>query len=406
MKKWPDMPLAAFSLGQILLSRQDHTKALALFEGVHAKYPEDRDSQAFIILLNSITKSELYPFDKLREVVTGFVFEADVWQIQGYLRHSRSQDASKGEDITLALRCYEMSMAAMRKQNSAVPSRFLSNLGVLYHSTGSLDTALVYIRDAILTAPSFDMTDILVSSKVFCHDELFFLNAHCSEEDQMMFRVNHDCTLSPVHNENGENLQTCPDLSTRYSLGDILICDDLVSSFVTAVSPGSISVRTQDGYAKLEAKGSTIKTRHVTCGGLVTDRTLTFCFNYARVLEDMMAFNAAAELYKELLTMHPAYWECKHQMIHWSCRSEKNKYSYIGKLRLGCIAKSKGQFQEALTLFAQALEFVGSETAGVVHCYMGEIQRSLRQHELAKKAFEKVVERFYCHFIINCNLLF
>jgi hypothetical protein len=43
----------------------------------------------------------------------------------------------------------------------------------------------------------------------------------------------------------------------------------------------------------------------------VVDESLTYCFNFARLLEDEGHTAAATEVYVELLKRHPSYMECK-----------------------------------------------------------------------------------------------
>jgi len=68
-------PLAAFALGQLYLSKEDFSKSYEKFEFVQSKHPDDKDTQAYLIFIRSVSRAEISGFEKLREVAQGFPFE-------------------------------------------------------------------------------------------------------------------------------------------------------------------------------------------------------------------------------------------------------------------------------------------------------------------------------------------
>ena len=71
VKEVPDMVLSLLHLGQIHLSRKEFPLALEMFNRVLAKVPDDRDTQAYMILTKAILHNEEANFDKLREIAPG-----------------------------------------------------------------------------------------------------------------------------------------------------------------------------------------------------------------------------------------------------------------------------------------------------------------------------------------------
>lgn len=78
LKESPDLSLAAFGAAQILFSRAEFAAALELFEKVLSKCPDDKDTQAYVILLKALHKGVVTHIDKLREIAPGFRFEIDL----------------------------------------------------------------------------------------------------------------------------------------------------------------------------------------------------------------------------------------------------------------------------------------------------------------------------------------
>lgn len=141
----PDMPLALFSLGEIRIAQQEYEEAYKLFTAVQARNPDDRDTNAYIILLKSVHLKEITPVQKIRDIITGFPFETDVWQMQGMLRMALKKDLGD------ALKCLELALDAREeKQLKPVPQLY-GNIAVLRHAQGDLKGALESIKDALIT---------------------------------------------------------------------------------------------------------------------------------------------------------------------------------------------------------------------------------------------------------------
>ena len=148
----PDFVLAMFNFAQILLSRQELVGALELFEKVLSFHPDDRDTQAYVMLLRALSKKEQTPLDRIREVAPGFAYEVDLWLLQAQLRQNNPAD------YAAALRCYTHALecidqAAYHAAGGEAPSvdpRVLCNIAVLHHSLGRMSLALDFCRRALV----------------------------------------------------------------------------------------------------------------------------------------------------------------------------------------------------------------------------------------------------------------
>lgn len=93
--------------------------------------------------------------------------------------------------------------------------------------------------------------------------------------------------------------------------------------------------------------------------------SVTTSYNLARLYEAMCEFHEAEKLYKNILREHPNYVDCKHASIKHEPmkRRKKNKFPLCdclfwpaGYLRLGAMARDKGNFYEASDWFKEALQ--------------------------------------------------
>lgn len=153
----PELSLAVFGHAQILLSKQELGPALELFEKVLVQHPDDRDTQAYVMLVKALHRRESSSLEKVREVATGFLHEVDLWLLQGQLRqNSPAEYASSLRCYTHALECIEQQ--AGDSSDGARPGgsflletpRVLSNIAVLHHSLGRLTMGLEFCRRALI----------------------------------------------------------------------------------------------------------------------------------------------------------------------------------------------------------------------------------------------------------------
>lgn len=98
--------------------------------------------------------------------------------------------------------------------------------------------------------------------------------------------------------------------------------------------------------------------------------SVTTSYNLARLYEAMCEFHEAEKLYKNILREHPNYVDCTHATLYnnvninsesrrekWLC-SVTNCFNLwsTGYLRLGAMARDKGNFYEASDWFKEALQ--------------------------------------------------
>lgn len=153
----PELSLAVFGHAQIMLSKQELGLALELFEKVLLQHPDDRDTQAYVMLVKALHRRESSSLEKVREVATGFLHEVDLWLLQGQLRQTSPAEYAS------ALRCYTHALECMEQQAAdsgdgsrpggaflAETPRVLSNIAVLHHSLGRLTMGLEFCRRALV----------------------------------------------------------------------------------------------------------------------------------------------------------------------------------------------------------------------------------------------------------------
>lgn len=92
--------------------------------------------------------------------------------------------------------------------------------------------------------------------------------------------------------------------------------------------------------------------------------SVTTSYNLARLYEAMCEFHEAEKLYKNILREHPNYVDCKHENSAEMDHKKKSCYCLVdfidflapGYLRLGAMARDKGNFYEASDWFKEALQ--------------------------------------------------
>jgi tetratricopeptide (TPR) repeat protein len=308
LKDAPDMTLAAFGAAEILFSRKEFQASLELFEKVLMKSPEDKDTQAYVMYLKAIMRSELAPFDKLREIAPGFQHEADLWLLQAQLRqHDPEQHKHALRCFLNAKECMEQRIGADGDGKTAVPPAILSNISVLHHSLGQLQKALEFSRLALLAVHAQSDSDKSAhqhKTTVFRSAELEGVFYTWAEEAVCQVRAGSEAGQFVLAEGEGANL------TALVAAGDEVVLAGVKHSVLRVVSPSemfcSSPVKVQ---ASAEAAPLGLRLKRLLSN--FHDDSLTYCFNFARLLEDDGHTKAASEVYFELLKRHPSYMECK-----------------------------------------------------------------------------------------------
>lgn len=353
----PDLALAVFGHAQIMLSKQELGLSLELFEKVLAMHPDDRDTQAYVMLVRALHKRENSSLEKVREVATGFVHEVDLWLLQGQLRQTTPTE------YVSALKCYSHALDCMEQQskggievdrlsNSFVMEhpRVLSNMAVLHHSLGRSTIALDFCRRALVAqqvlSDSEENADIDTVAKVSRVENPIFKNQLF---DGVFYSWSESlCTLKPTWTkwQDGGDTGLSPycifevdtdkdhqsiDLTTIFSPGNELLLQvvggreelPVLHTVVSVTSTGIVTrshihrvlLLTASGLGSIPMK---LSVRRKTPGHNFTDSSITMCYNYARILEDLGNTNAAKEVYVQLLKQHPSFIDCK-KLLFFRC---------------------------------------------------------------------------------------
>ena len=351
----PDLALAMFGHAQILLSKQELGLALELFEKVQVMHPDDRDTQAYVMLVKALHKKESSSLDKVREVAPGFVHETDLWLAQGQLRQTNPAE------YVSALRCYGHALDCMEQQtkNSAEGEgstgtfivenpTILSNMAVLHHSLGRLTLALDFCRRALVAQQKLSDveggTDTNGSVRAARIENPVFKN-------QMFEGVFYSwsgslCTVTADWSApewktsvSSSSLLCCfeiksvdgtdsPDLTKLFLPGNELLLEreqdaesgeyeGPVLHTVVSVTPTSFTTRSNVHRILLVAASERssgpihLSVKKKISGSNFNDASITMSYNFARMLEDLGHTNAAREVYVELLKQHPSFIDCK-----------------------------------------------------------------------------------------------
>lgn len=350
----PNLALAMFGHAQIMLSKQELSMSLELFEKVLVMHPDDRDTQAYVMLLRALHKRESSSLEKIREVAPGFVHEVDLWLLQGQLRQTAPTE------YISALKCYSHALDSMEQQakdsveDGRLASSFivehpriLSNMAVLHHSLGRLTLALDFCHRALVAqqvlSDSEESKDLDAVSKVPRVQNPIFKN-------QLFEGVFYSwssalCTVKPIWSEwegdsvglnplcffeiSGDSDDASTDLTTIFSPGNELLLQAVggqmqdespVLHTVVSVTQRGVVTRSHIHRILLLAAsegGSTsihLSVKKKVSGHNFTDSSITMCYNHARILEDLGHTNAAKEVYVQLLKQHPSFIDCKYYL--------------------------------------------------------------------------------------------
>lgn len=314
LKDAPDNVLAAFGAAQILFLRKEFPASLETFEKVLMKNPDDKDTQAYVMLLKAILKQEVAPFDKLKEIAPGFQHEADLWLVQGQLRQS---DPSEHKH---ALKCFVNAKESIEQQilvgadpKLHVPPAVLSNISVLQNSLGKRHKALEYSKLALNAFHGLSKRN--ASDSQAPHRALF-----SSAELEDVFYSWSSAPLCSVTlgSEPGQFFAAgaAVDLSRSLAVGEEVVIGGIRHSVERVVSATEVFCTSPVKLARLlelrglAATGEAFELRTKEPFGNFVDESITYCYNFARLLEDEGSTKAASEVYVELLKRHPSFMEC------------------------------------------------------------------------------------------------
>ena len=368
----PSMVLSWMYMSQIYLTKNDPSSALESFEKIQTLVRDDKDVNAYVILLRGLVKGLRCPFEQIREVASGFLFEADLWLTQAQLHQ---QEPSL---FPAALRCYLNALDCLEAAGGrsglsigGAPaggnlSLVLSNIAVLYQAQGSLPLALQYMRRAMATIPvscaDAADADSAVKSK-FSAVELEDIFYHWGAEFASASFANGSFVYSAV-----SDLAVCSALRA----GDVLLVDDVIHTVAEVHAQG---VRTTCALLHLysvqegDAQPTYRLRRKVVRSAFFMQQNLTLIYNYARILESCGKTTAAVELYLDLVKRHPAFIEC---------------YLRVAKINL-----DMALYGESAVWLSRALDVQGDESDANI-C-LGDLYALTLNWEDAKRCYEKVI---------------
>lgn len=336
----PAMALAQFAMGKRYLAQKEFSQALEMFEKVRNSSPDDRDTNAYIALIKAIRKQEIVPFEKLKEYAPGFHFEADLWLLQGQLR-LRSHN-----EYPSALKCYESAVIVLEKQGRHVDPMLLSNISVLQISLGDSVGALSNSRRCL------ELLEMEIQSSLVSGAAHAFLSDVPDHRNPLFQYHENDvfCTwvdikgtmLDAISLE--EYLATHPGPSSIVTGND---CKKFGFSFFSCYPADALQLKASDnvivgencflivqevyttrdrlyfigkGMKKISPTYNEsldqrnahlgLSLRLKVPGNNFNEKTVTLCYDYAIILEEMGHTNAAVEIYQQLITVHPTYVEC------------------------------------------------------------------------------------------------
>jgi len=367
LQEWPEMHLASFGLAQICLSKREFSESLALFENILEKYPDDRDTLAYVLLLRALHKEEATTIEKVREAAIGFQYDIDLWLSQGNLRQRNPTD------YPLALRCYQGAMECIKERaiDPSLHSSVLSNIAVLQHSLGRTSLALDFCRQALNVAndipPEINAsTGQPVVNPVFKSSDFedVFYTWSSSICDCVCESTGHFVII-----ESDVDISTFLAPGLEVLVGDIIhVVESVESNSFTARSPVRVFMPSELQMADAAPK---FQVRKKVPGRNFNDSTITLSFNFARILEDSGRSRSASELYVELLKQHSSFLECY--------------------LRLSNISRSMGQNSEAALWISRALAV--DEKSGDALANLGDLHIKTGNWEGAKKVFEEMCRK-------------
>lgn len=345
----PEMSLAAFGTGQLLLAQGRYRDAEINFRKVLSINPEDKDSQAYLVLLYSFLQQELVAFDKIREVSVGFPYEVDLWLIQAQLRFMSAIE------LPTSLRMLEVAISLLEKQDLHVCTELYLNLSVVHSLVGNKDKAYFFSRKGLSQLISATDAKSRVWGFKCAENDVFWT---WSDNFTAIFNLSEN--TYDVHDTRSKLL-----LSQEIVEGDEIIVD---GSFVLTVTRSLKDGSSFCGSSYITVPdGTTVSCKRKVPRIAFDDENICYFFNHARILEGMGSDCAAEELYYAILSSHPSFIDCY--------------------LRLGQISLKRGNFDAACSLLMKALNIDGDNVDANIT--LGDFYVSKSKWVEAKVSYEK-----------------
>ena len=287
----PKFSLAAFSLGKIYFSLEKFKDSESYFERVAQIHPEDKDTQAYLILVRSYVKNEIVSVDKIKEISPGFPFEIDLWLVQAKLRQKNSCD------YLSALKCYEYAFALLEKNSANIFPEIFLNMSILYLLAGNANQSSVFIKKALLSLPS--KNDSMIFQLKCYENELFY------EWSDYIASLTFD-SFPDVFRVKDLSGEESIESSVLGQVGDDLLLENDV--LITICNFSSESSDLIQGRSCIDMKGLNNKLcKKKISKGIFHADYWAYIYQLARVHEELGADFAAREIYAMLLSIHPSF---------------------------------------------------------------------------------------------------
>jgi len=321
LKKWEGMDLAAFALGKIELSHNNFDIAMAHFEAVAKRIPEDRDTQAYLCLIRALNCNEMSSYEKIKDVAAGFEYDVDLWLANGNLRQKLP------EEFGVALKCYQAAIDLLKgrtNMRNRMMSQVLNNIAMLQLNMGRVQPALESIKSSLIYAQNDAPVDDQVNP-AFSHSEFDKVFYSWSEMPSTFVKRGGEDNLFTFTDSSGASL--------NLGKGHEVLIDDVVH-VVESVNPtGIVAYSPVDVFAVGGSKQTIVPLKLKMLGHNFNYDTITLCFNFARILEDSGRLDAASEIYLALIKKNPAFIEAYLRMSSISMNARKVDAAKLWVLR-------------------------------------------------------------------------
>lgn len=298
LKEKSDFSLAAYGIAQVHFERKEYKQSLDLFEKVLNQNPSDRDSLCYVSLLRAMLRNEATPLEKVREAVSGFQYDAEVWKMQALVRHNHS----KTDNFEEALRCYLYCKECYENRQQSPSIDVLNNMSILYLSSGKKELACQYAEAAIRGCSG--SSSVYQVSDAFGNEAFFEDLLYRWKEDSYSVSVDlHDHDLLHLNESSAKDWAE----ELIFPNSAILVEDALCH----VVEAGTDYIRCK-ALVRIWGSDSSSHLRLRTKLSLNTfnSRSLQYWYNYAIVLISMHSFHAATLILEELLLVHPSFEDC------------------------------------------------------------------------------------------------
>lgn len=349
-----DFAPAAFGAAQIYFARQDYDNALKLFDSLLKGNQDDKDTLAYVKLLQGIINNEIAHMDKLREIAPGFQFEIDLWLSQAQLRHKKNNLTNS--DLTDSLKCYLYAKECFELQQIPIPATVLGNIANLYFLIGNHERALDYLRQ---TLREFRSSSVEGSSNGMDEPSIY----SCSDFENFYYQWKDKAVCELIQDRQNLSRFSLPsddgaiNLQNIFHVGEEVLIKDMLWIVESIPSSSSLICRTYYGnvyqyqpFQQLmemkkqfeqekernksfqlpsisemmeilasENSHSLLVVRQKEKWNNFSDQTLMYSYNLARIFEDMGNVQPAMIIYRKILQLHPAHVDSKSLFNDFLC---------------------------------------------------------------------------------------